>query len=346
MLRQLVDRLEKEQALPPAGLVSLLQTDDEDAVAYLAYRARMVAQSRFGRGVYVRGLVEISNVCRNNCYYCGIRRGNATAVRCRLGVEDIVACCREGHRAGFRTFVLQGGEDPAQDEEFVARVVTALHKEFPDSAITLSLGEKPQASYERFFRAGANRYLLRHETFGESHYRMLHPEEMSRKARLQCLYALKRIGYQVGTGIMVGSPGQTLQNVVDDLLFMSHFRPQMIGVGPFVPHRATPFADELPGSVSLTLRLLSVLRLMHPASLIPATTALSTLSDDGHVLGVLAGANVVMPNLSPINKRACYELYNRKAAWGAESAEGLAILQKQLETVGYHVDYSRGDYKE
>lgn len=341
-----IDRLEAEHLLPADALVRLLETDDAEVVACLADRARRMTEQLFGTAVYVRGLIEISNHCRNNCYYCGIRNGNREVRRYRLDLQTILECCAHGYRLGFRTFVLQGGEDPLQTDDWVEETVTAIRASYPDCAITLSLGEKSREGYERFFRAGANRYLLRHETYNEFHYRRLHPSGLSRANRLRCLQDLKEIGYQTGTGIMVGSPGQTTGDLVADLLFMHRFRPQMIGIGPFVPHHATPFANERPGSVELTLRLLSILRLMHPSALIPATTALATLSPQGRNRGILAGANVVMPNLSPLSERKNYELYNHKASLGAESAEGLLLLQQELQAIGRHIDYGRGDYRE
>jgi biotin synthase len=264
--------------------------------------------------------------------------------RYALSRETILSCCREGHALGFRTFVLQGGEDVSQTDDWVTETVSAVRKEFPDCAITLSLGEKSKEAYQRFFEAGANRYLLRHETFNETHYQELHPSEMSRNHRLRCLKWLKEIGYQTGTGIMVGSPGQTIDHLVEDLLFIERFHPEMIGIGPFIPHAETPFANKPAGSIKLTLKLLSILRLMHPSALIPATTALASLSSDGRERGILAGANVVMPNLSPSSVREKYSLYNQKAAFGSEAAEGLKLLEEQLNKIGYTISNERGDY--
>ncbi|EJX04514.1 radical SAM domain-containing protein [gut metagenome] len=319
--------------------------EDVDGLFYLQERARATAWARFGKGIYVRGLIEVSNYCRNNCYYCGIRSGNILIHRYRLDAESILDCCHYGYSLGFRTFVLQGGEDSRQTDDFIADVVSQIRVQFPDCAITLSLGEKSRAAYERFFQAGANRYLLRHETFHAAHYRQLHPSQMSRDNRLQCLSDLKEIGYQVGTGIMVGSPGQTAFDIAADMYFIQELAPAMIGIGPFIPHHATPFAAEPAGSLQLTLKLISLFRLMHPSALIPATTALATLSPEGRTSGILAGANVVMPNLSPPAERKHYELYDEKAALGAESAEGLALLSEQLAAIGYFIDYGRGDYQ-
>ena len=253
-------------------------------------------------------------------------------------------CCKQGYESGFRTFVLQGGEDPVLTDDKIERIVTNIRQEYPDCAITLSLGEKSRNTYERFFKAGANRYLLRHETYNEAHYQQLHPTEMSVKRRLQCLQDLKDIGYQTGTGIMVGSPGQTVEDIVEDILFIEQLRPEMIGMGPFLPHHDTPFAQCPSGTVAQTVLLLSIFRLMHPSALIPATTALATLASDGRERGILAGANVVMPNLSPHEERKKYELYNDKASLGAESAEGLIALQKQLNAIGYEISTERGDF--
>ncbi len=344
VFQKLVDRLEQGDILSAEEWLLLITKEDAEGVLYLQERARALARARFGMGVFVRGLIEVSNYCRNNCYYCGIRAANREVSRYRLDLDTILACCREGYKLGFRTFVLQGGEDPLQTDDFIEEVVRTIRTSYPDCAITLSLGEKSRDAYLRFFHAGANRYLLRHETYDEEHYRQLHPSNMSRLNRLTCLSHLKEMGYQVGTGIMVGSPGQTPQHIAADLQFIQQLMPQMIGIGPFLPHHATPFAHEMPGSLSLTLRLLSLLRVMQPAALIPATTALATLSAKGRNLGILAGANVVMPNLSPTAERKNYSLYDDKAALGAESAEGLQLLQQELSQIGYHIDYGRGDF--
>lgn len=344
-MRQLIDKLRKERSLTRDEFSQLLDNCDDALLAIINKQAREVATEHFGNGIFIRGLIEISNCCRNNCYYCGIRKGNTHVERYRLTKEDILECCREGYRLGFRTFVMQGGEDPAQTDDFIEDVVSNIREHYPDCAITLSLGEKSAEAYERFFRAEANRYLLRHETYNESHYQQLHPAEMSVNQRLQCLHELKRIGYQVGTGIMVGSPEQTTEDLIRDILFIGELQPQMIGIGPFIPHSDTPFANEPAGSIELTLLLLSIFRLMHPSALIPSTTALASLSPNGRERGILAGANVVMPNLSPAKDRRKYALYNNKASLGAEAAEGLILLEKQLQKIGYRISYERGDYQ-
>ena len=343
-MEKLIDKLHQKHTLTAEEYRSLLLCEDTTTYVYLQKKAQQTTIDRFGNAVFIRGLIEISNRCRNNCLYCGIRKGNTMVSRYALSRETILSCCREGHALGFRTFVLQGGEDVSQTDDWVTETVSAVRKEFPDCAITLSLGEKSKEAYQRFFEAGANRYLLRHETFNETHYQELHPSEMSRNHRLRCLEWLKEIGYQTGTGIMVGSPGQTIDHLVEDLLFIERFHPEMIGIGPFIPHAETPFANKPAGSIKLTLKLLSILRLMHPSALIPATTALASLSSDGREQGILAGANVVMPNLSPSSVREKYSLYNQKAAFGSEAAEGLKLLEEQLNKIGYTISNERGDY--
>ena len=340
-----IDSLRSEHHLPVKAYRELLTCQDAGVIDYLHQQAREVSLSQFGNKVYIRGLIEISNCCKNDCFYCGIRKSNILVERYRLTKEQILDCCREGYKLGFRTFVMQGGEDRAQSIDWVIEVVATIRCEFPDCAITLSLGEMSYQDYERLYNAGANRYLLRHETYQSEHYQQLHPQEMLAQHRQQCLRWLKDIGFQTGTGIMVGSPHQTIDNIMEDILFIEQLKPQMIGIGPFIPHQDTPFAQYPAGSVELTLRLLSIFRLMFPQVLIPSTTALASLGGDGRLKGILAGANVVMPNLSPTTTRKKYELYNNKASLGAEAAEGLTLLNEQLKTIGYEISMERGDYK-
>lgn len=341
---RLIERLRDAHHLDAQDFKSLLQSNDAGDWVFLRSEARKAAISVFGNTVHVRGLVEVSNHCRNNCLYCGIRAGNTALVRYRLGKDDILECCRSGYALGFRTFVLQGGEDPRQTDDWVEDVVRTIRASFPDCAITLSLGEKPALSYRRFRAAGADRYLLRHESFNKDHYSRLHPDSMSRQRRLGCLASLKELGYQTGTGFMVGSPFQTLDDIVEDIMFIQEFHPEMIGIGPFIHHRDTPFADMPDGSVELTLRLISIFRLMDPHALIPATTSLATLDPAARAEGILAGANVVMPNLTPASRRREYSLYEGKAAFGAEAAEGLDELRNEMKAIGYEVVVGRGDY--
>lgn len=344
VIRQYIERLHRERTLAPDEFRILLTEYHTGTLAYINELARSVAREHFGNRVYLRGLIEITNSCHNDCYYCGIRRGNKCIERYSLSAEQILACCEEGYRLGFRTFVLQGGETGGHTDEFIIDTVARIRSRFPDAAITLSLGEKSTETYRQYFLAGANRYLLRHETHNAAHYRQLHPESMSLDNRLRCLKNLKEIGFQTGTGIMVGSPGQTVEHLIEDLLYIQQLQPQMIGIGPFLPHKDTPFGNCPPGSLELTLLLLSIFRLMHPQALIPSTTALATLSPDGRERGILAGANVVMPNLSPADLRSQYALYNNKASMGAEAAEGIRLLSQRLEAIGYTIDMSRGDY--
>ncbi len=343
-MRELAERLRREHTLRPEEYRTLLAECDEETFGLLRTAAAETARERFGDGIYVRGLVEIGSFCRNDCRYCGIRRSNRSAARYRLTPDEILTCCETGYGLGFRTFVLQGGEDPAWDDAALCALVGEIRRRWPDCALTLSLGERSEASYEALFRAGATRYLLRHETADPELYAALHPAEMSHARRLACLEALRRIGYQTGTGMMVGVPGQTADTLVRDLLLIERLQPEMIGIGPFLPHRQTPLGGAAAGSLRLTLLLLAILRLMRPAALIPATTALATLSPEGRRLGILSGANVVMPNLSPASERAKYAIYEHKASFGCEAAEGLAALERELASIGRRIDYARGDY--
>lgn len=311
----------------------------------LAAAADRVRRSIYGTDVYIRGLIEFTNYCKNNCYYCGIRRDNRQVTRYRLSTEDILACCSEGYRLGFRTFVLQGGEDPFYTDTMLGDIISAIRSRYPDCAITLSVGEKPRSVYQAWYDAGANRYLLRHETASESHYRRLHPPAMRLENRKRCLYDLKEIGYQVGAGFMVGSPYQTTENLIADLRFLQELMPDMIGIGPYISHAETPFAGHPNGSLVLTLRLLSILRLMFPYALLPATTALGTIHPQGRELGLQAGANVVMPNLSPVEVRKLYELYENKICTGEEAAQCRGCLEKRVNLAGYDIVTAVGDVK-
>ncbi|MFR9650298.1 MAG: [FeFe] hydrogenase H-cluster radical SAM maturase HydE [Rikenellaceae bacterium] len=344
--KEWINQLSQLGSLPREGYRALLLLDDKEDAPYLHQRAREVAQLSFGREVYLRGLVEITNRCRNNCYYCGIRSANMQVNRYSLSHDEVLECCRVGSERGFRTFVLQGGDDSSMSDDWIVELVAKIRQTYPDSAITLSLGERGEELFRRAFEAGANRYLLRHETHNPEHYRELHPRAMSLDNRLQSLDTLKRIGYQCGTGIMVGSPHQTLDHIIEDVKYIEGFKPEMVGIGPFIPHSATPFASFPSGSIELTLRLISIFRLMNPKALIPATTALATIDPDGgRERGILAGANVIMPNISPLEVRGDYSLYNDKASLGAESGEGLRLLEETLARIGYKISFKRGDYE-
>lgn len=324
-------------------LKALLDSNDTHLEHELQVCAKTLAELQFGRRIYLRGLIEISNVCRNDCYYCGIRSGNERITRYRLTADEVMSACERGYEIGFRTFVLQGGEDPYWRGERLVSLVRNIRTSYPECAITLSLGEMEYVEYEALFRAGANRYLLRHETYDKEHYESLHPSTMDQEHRLQALRDLKQIGYQVGTGVMIGSPGQTTAHLAQDLDFIHRLQPAMIGVGPFIPHEDTPLGTYPAGSLSMTLRFLALCRLLNPRALIPATTAVATLHPEGRLAAIRSGCNVVMPNLSPLNHRADYALYNNKAYSGSEAAEGVALLQAQLDTIGYQIDWGRGD---
>ena len=340
-MEQLIDRLYHTSDLRDEELRLLLESGEGDE--YLFQMADRKRREIYGDEVYLRGLIEFSSFCKNNCYYCGIRRGNGKLSRYRLSKEDILLCAEAGYALGYRTFVLQSGEDPFYTDEILCDIISALHTAWPDCAITLSIGEKSRESYEAYYRAGASRYLLRHETASETHYGRLHPPEMSLKNRKECLYQLKEIGYQVGAGFMVGSPFQTTENILEDLRFLQALKPEMIGIGPFLTHQDTPFAGMKNGSLHLTVRLLALLRLMFPMALIPATTALGTIHPQGREMGLKAGANVIMPNLSPTEVRKQYSLYDNKISTGAEAAEGRALLEKQIKDAGYRAVTAIGD---
>lgn len=343
-MRELIEKLREMHELGPDEYRALLTMCDPQAVDYLMHQAREVAQEQFGKGIFVRGLVELTNVCRNDCLYCGIRRSNMSLSRYTLTREQVLESCRQGYKIGFRTFVLQGGEWGDERSQWIADIIRDIRLGWPDCAITLSLGEHTKDTYALWRKAGADRYLLRHETHNERLYSLLHPKGMTISHRLQCLDWLKELGYQVGAGIMVGSPFQSLGSIVEDIQYLVRFKPHMIGIGPFIPQRDTPFARFPAGSVDMTARLYAILRLALPQALIPSTTAMATLSPDGRLRGILAGANVVMPNLSPTDTRKLYALYDNKAALGAESAQGVKLLADELATIGYHIDWSRGDF--
>ena len=338
-----LETLYQARNLSDAELTTLLETDQFDKELFR--RAEERRRKFYGTDVYLRGLIELTNYCKNDCFYCGIRRSNALLDRYRLSLDDVLQCCKTGYELGYRTFVLQGGEDPFYSKERIVEIVANIRKCYPDCAITLSLGEHSRESYQRFFAAGADRYLLRHETADAEHYAKLHPASLNLERRKECLWHLKEIGYQVGSGFMVGSPFQTTACLVADLRFLQQLKPAMIGIGPFIAHHATPFSGYSDGSLTLTLRLLAVVRLMFPYALIPSTTALGTIDPLGRELGLRAGANVVMPNLSPASVREKYELYDNKICTGAEAAEGRASLEQRVISAGYRVVTDIGHVK-
>lgn len=345
-LHELIDRLHKEHTLTRGEFITLIKERDEENAYYLASLAREEAVKIYGNGVFPRGLVEFTNYCKNNCYYCGIQGSNQHANRYRLSKDEILSACENGYQLGYRSFVLQGGEDPHYSDNVMVPIVSEIRKRYQDCAITLSLGERSKESYQKLYDAGADRYLLRHEAATPELYQKLHPESLSLENRIQCLWNLKEIGYAVGTGFMVGAPYQTVENLVDDLLFIQKLDPQMVGIGPFVPHHDTKFKDYPSGTVELTTYLTSILRLMNPHLLLPATTALGTIDPRGREKGILAGANVVMPNLSPVAVRKDYSLYDNKICTGEEAAECAGCLGRRLASIDYELVFTRGDYIE
>ncbi len=341
----LIDKLNVNHSLTLGEYAELIDGYDAEMAELLAKRARAVCEEVYGKEVFIRGLIEISNYCKNDCFYCGIRRSNKSCERYRLSREEILSCCKEGYALGFRTFVMQGGEDAFYTDEFLCDLIKEIKATYPDCAVTLSLGERGKESFGRLFEAGADRYLLRHETADEEHYASLHPTELTLVNRLQALRDLKEIGFQTGCGFMVGSLGQTTETIAKDLKWIEEFQPAMCGIGPFIPHHATQFAEAESGDVRLTCYLLSIIRLIRPNILLPATTALATLDEKGCEKGILAGANVVMPNLSPIHAKQKYELYDKKAYGGSEAAKNVEELKARMEAIGYRVVTDRGDIK-
>lgn len=342
-IKNLIDKLNQNHNLSKSEYIDLILGYDDESAEYLRTLADKTRREIYGNSVFVRGLIEISNYCKNDCLYCGIRRSNRNADRYRLTTDEILSCCDEGYSLGFRTFVLQGGEDAYFSDEILCPLIKTIKENYPDCAVTLSLGERNYESYKALFDVGADRYLLRHETANEEHYKKLHPENMSYQNRMKSLKNLREIGYQVGCGFMVGSPYQTVENLADDLVFIQDFKPDMCGIGPFIPHMHTPFKDFKAGTAKLTCYLLSIIRLIYPPVLLPSTTALGTIAKDGRELGILSGANVVMPNLSPTSVRKKYELYDNKICTGEESAQCKECLSNRMKNIGYEIVTSRGD---
>ncbi len=342
-LIELIDKLADTHTLSVEEYRIIIEGYDSEDAQYLADKAKAEKEKLYGNGVFIRGLIEISNYCKDDCYYCGIRRSNKNCERYRLAADDILECCKEGHELGFRTFVMQGGEDSYFSDDMLCPLVEKIKTNHPDCAITLSLGERSKESYKMLKDAGADRYLLRHETATAGHYAKLHPPELSWHNRMDCLQALRECGYQVGCGFMVNSPYQTTEMLANELKFIEGFMPDMCGIGPFIPHADTPFRDFSAGSVELTCLLISCIRLIHPRILLPATTALGTMHPSGREKGILSGANVVMPNLSPAATRKKYMLYNNKLSDGAESAQAKEALEKRMNSIGCTLVVSRGD---
>lgn len=341
----LIYKLNSEKRLSLPEWEAVVSGYSPEVSEYAAALASKIREGVYGKDVYIRGLIEISNICKNDCFYCGIRHSNKNCERYRLTAKEILDCCKSGYELGFRTFVLQGGEDPFYTDDVLCDIISNIKDRYGDCAVTLSLGERSFESYKRLFDAGADRYLLRHETANKAHYGKLHPESMSYSSRISCLENLKKIGYQVGCGMMVGSPYQTAKDLAADLKFIETFNPDMCGIGPFIPHKDTPFAKFPAGSGELTCYLLSLIRILKPNILLPSTTALGTIDPAGREKGILSGANVVMPNLSPTNVRGKYLLYDNKICTGDEAAECVRCLSKRIENIGYRIVKSRGDIK-
>ena len=344
-LFSIIDALEENHSLSLEEYEYLVAHRSDEGALILADKARTIRDRIYGHDIFVRGLIEFSNICKNDCLYCGIRKSNRVCDRYRLSEAQILFCADAGYDLGFRTIVLQSGEDGWFTDERLCSIIKKIKKKHPDCAITLSLGERSRDSYQRLYDAGADRYLLRHETADEEHYKKLHPEEMSFAHRMQCLQDLRDVGFDVGAGMMVGSPYQTPHTLAEDLKFIEEFKPEMVGIGPFIPHRETPFKDMPAGTLEETLYLLSIIRLIYPSVLLPATTALGTIDPTGREQGILAGANVIMPNLSPVSVRRNYELYNGKICMGEEGAECRQCLDVRMDHIGYTIKVDRGDIR-
>lgn len=344
-VKRLIDKLELEEVLSTQEWETVFHYYTEEDRAYAADKARKIADTIYGKEIYIRGLIEFTNYCKNDCFYCGIRRSNGKIERYRLTREQILSCCDIGGNLGYRTFVLQGGEDGFYTDTWYQEIIGTIKEHYPECAVTLSLGERSKESYQKLYNAGADRYLLRHETANDLHYKKLHPKELRLRNRKECLWNLREIGYQVGCGFMVGSPYQSWAELADDMKFIHELKPHMVGIGPFIPQKDTPFAKEAQGSLSMTLFLLSLIRIMEKHVLLPATTALGTIDPKGRELGILAGANVIMPNLSPVDVREKYKLYDNKICTGEEAAECRGCIERRITSIGYHIVNKRGDYK-
>lgn len=343
MIKKIIDELYRNNDIEEKELIYLIKNIDNKWREYLIQKANETKIKHYSNKVFMRGLIEFTNYCKNDCFYCGIRRGNGNVERYRLSLEEILDCCRIGEKLGYRTFVLQGGEDSYYTDDKIVEMIKEIKNSFPECAITLSLGEKPYESFKKYYDAGADRYLLRHETASEDHYKKLHPEELSLENRKKCLYDLKEIGFQIGAGFMVGSPYQTPENLAADLMFLKELKPHMVGIGPFIPHKDTIFNEEKQGSLEMTITMIALTRLLLPKVLLPATTALGTIHPLGREMGLKAGGNVVMPNLSPMLVREKYSLYDNKICTGDEAAECRQCIEKRIESAGFKVDLSRGD---
>ncbi len=341
-VEKLLVKLYEENELSRDEIVHIINEIDAAGKKKLYDLARMKQREYYDDHVYLRGLIEFSNICRRNCLYCGIRRSNRNVERYRLKKSQIVQCCEEGYQLGYRSFVLQSGEDNYYTVHRLTALVEKIRANFPDVAITLSVGERDELTYQKLYDAGADRYLLRHETASRRLYGILHPKA-SYDERMDCLRVLKRIGYQVGSGFMVGLPKQTAEDLADDLLFLKELNPDMIGIGPFIPHSETPLKFMKGGSLDQTLVMIALARLIVPDSLIPATTAIGSIHPLGRELALNAGANVVMPNLSPMSVRSKYELYDNKICTTDQPDQCYHCMERRIESVGFKVNRGRGD---
>lgn len=321
--------------LEKSEIIQLLNSDGNE----LFKTADEVRQEFVGDEVHLRGLIEFTNICRQTCKYCGIRRENSKVNRYRLSKDEIISMARHGVRNGFKTLVMQGGEDSFFTKDLICEIIFEIKK--MDVALTLSLGERSFEDYKAFKDAGADRYLLRIETTDKELYKSVHPG-MSFENRKRCLYDLKSLGYETGTGCLIGLPGQTVESLADDILFFKELDADMVGVGPFIPHPETPFAKSSCGSFNLALKVMAITRLLLPNINIPATTAMETLSPNGRLIALQSGANVFMPNITEGVSPSKYEIYPDKSGINGAKNGIIGEINENLKVIGRYVSDTKG----
>lgn len=331
-MKKLIEKASTLHRLEREELIALLE--DENCNQNLFEAADSVRKNFVGDEIHLRGLIEFSNICKNNCCYCGLRRDNRKISRYRLENAEILELAAHGAAMGLKTIVLQSGEDAYYGCERLCEIIRGIKR--LNVALTLSIGEKSLEDYQAYHAAGADRFLLRIETTDRTLYER-HDPEMSWEARRQCLTDLRRAGLEVGSGCLVGLPGQTVASLADDILFFKEIEADMIGIGPFIPHPDTPLGDASGGRLETALKVMALTRLLLPDINIPATTAMETLAQDGQIRALKAGANVIMPNITLTDYRRYYELYPGKSATGYTPDESLKKVVAKIESIGRKV---------